>query len=242
MSSVSTATIGPAPRGNPRPWYSRVGHVLAHEFRLVLPPTIFFAIGFNLIVLSTNLILAQYLEHFASFLLATTAALVVGKAVLVADKMPFLRRFDRAPLIQPILFKTAIYVVFVFLARLIEATAHFGIEHGTVLGTIPFLLAHFSWHRFAFVQLWITVLFLLYVTAAELNALFGPGEMRRLFFTHRPRQLQLTRRERIRVLGRLSRLADRHSATELADAHSPAHRELVAMLQSLARREAVTGR
>jgi hypothetical protein len=37
------------------------------------------------------------------------AALVVGKAVLVANKMSLLRRYDRAPLIQPILYKTAFY-------------------------------------------------------------------------------------------------------------------------------------
>jgi hypothetical protein len=39
---------------------------------------------------------------------------VAGKAVLVADKMPFMRRFDGAPLIQPILFKTVVYWAFVF--------------------------------------------------------------------------------------------------------------------------------
>src|SRR5262249_40282103 len=55
------------------------------------------------------LILAQYGQQFASFMIATTAALVVGKAVLVANVLPFLRRFDTAPLIQPILFKTVVY-------------------------------------------------------------------------------------------------------------------------------------
>jgi hypothetical protein len=38
-------------------------------------------------------------------MLATLAALVVGKAVLVANKMSLLRRYDRAPLVQPIFYK-----------------------------------------------------------------------------------------------------------------------------------------
>ena len=80
-----------------RPWPRRVLHVISEEIRLVIPPTVFFAVAFNLIVFSMNLLLAQYLLHLGSFLLATTAALVVGKAVLVADKMPVLRRFDGAP-------------------------------------------------------------------------------------------------------------------------------------------------
>jgi hypothetical protein len=71
-------------------------------------------------VLTTNLILADYLAAFGNFMLATAAALVVGKAVLVTNALPFLRRYDRAPLIQPILFKTVVYWAVVFIARLLE--------------------------------------------------------------------------------------------------------------------------
>jgi hypothetical protein len=52
-------------------------------------------------------------------------------------------------------------------------------------------MATFSWHRFAAIQLWILVLFLIYLAASELNHLFGEGELRRLLFTHRPSELQL---------------------------------------------------
>lgn len=85
----------------------RIGTRLLHEAREALPPTIFFFVGFNFIVLTTNLLVAQYLVAVSNFMLATTAALVVGKAVLVANKIRLLRRYDRAPFIGPILFKTA---------------------------------------------------------------------------------------------------------------------------------------
>src|SRR6516165_10768214 len=75
----------------------RAGAWFLHELGEIIPPTIFFFIGFNLIVLTTNLILADYALAFGNFMLATAAALVVGKAVLVADEMPFLGRYDRAP-------------------------------------------------------------------------------------------------------------------------------------------------
>src|SRR5262245_12631836 len=93
----------------------RVGARIIHELRGALPPTIFFFIGFNFIVLTTNLLVADYAAAVGNFMLATVAALVVGKAVITANTMPFLTLFDRAPLIQPILFKTAIYWVAVFL-------------------------------------------------------------------------------------------------------------------------------
>jgi hypothetical protein len=41
------------------------------QLREVLPPTLFFVIGFNLIVLTTQLILADYFIHFANFMLVT---------------------------------------------------------------------------------------------------------------------------------------------------------------------------
>jgi hypothetical protein len=214
----------------------RAGIWFLHELREILPPTIFFLIGFNLIVLTTKLLVADYFVAVGSFTLATVAALVVGKAVLVANAMPFLRRFDRAPLIQPILFKTVVYWAVVFVARLLEGFLHFWlIEHNRVSDFLPHLAAIFSWHRFPAIQLWILVLFLIYVTASELNHLFGDGELRRILFTHRRSELQLNRRQRIRELARLSRLADAHTVEEFRDPTSSAHRQLVDIVRRLAR-------
>ena len=98
----------------------RAGAFLLREFREILPPTIFFLIGFNLIVLTTNLLVANYGAKFASFMIATASALIVAKALLVANAMPAIRRFDRAPLIRPILFKTVFYCVAVLIVRLLE--------------------------------------------------------------------------------------------------------------------------
>jgi hypothetical protein len=67
------------------------------ELREVLPPIVFFAVSFNLIVLTTDLILADYRASFGNFMVATVGALVVGKAVLLANVTPFMRRFDTAP-------------------------------------------------------------------------------------------------------------------------------------------------
>src|SRR5215467_6912108 len=126
-----------------------VGARILHELRSALPPTIFFFVGFNFIVLTTNLLVANYAVAVSSFMLATVAALVVGKAVITANAMPFLKLFDRAPLIQPILFKTAIYWVAVFVARLGERFLHFAILEGNPPGEFVAHLMHgFSWHRF----------------------------------------------------------------------------------------------
>jgi hypothetical protein len=213
----------------------RAGAFLLREFLEILPPTIFFFIGFNLIVLTTNLILANYGAQFASFLIATASALIVAKALLVANAMPVIRHYDRAPLIRPILFKTFFYWAAVFIARLIEHWIRFRLSGDYVFGGfVPHVEATFSWDRFIAIQLWILVLFLIYVTAIELNHLFGEGELWHLLFTSRPDELPLNRRQRISELVRLSKLADTHSVAEFSDPKSAAHAELIDIVRRLA--------
>lgn len=211
------------------------GRIL-HELHEALPPTIFFFVGFNFIVLTTNLLVANYSVAVSNFMLATIAALVVGKAVITANAMPFLNLFDRAPLIQPILFKTAVYWVAVFLARLAERFVHFSVLEGNPpRDFLTYLISTFSWHRFTAISLWILVLFSIYVTASELSQLLGPAEMRRLLFAYRPSELQLNRRQRARELMRLNRLADEHRVDEFRDPRSDAHHKLVEIVERLAR-------
>ena len=221
-----------APVGTAR----RVGAFLLRELREMLPPTIFFFIGFNLIVLTTNLLVVDYGATFGSFMLATGAALVVGKAVLVANATRSIRRYDRAPLIRPILFKAAFYWAVVFVARLLEHWIRFWLIEHHPLGTfLPHIVAMFDWHRFIAVQLWIFVLFLIYETATELNHLFGEGELWHLLVAARPSELPLDRRQRILELVRLSKLADAHSIDEFNDPATAAHTQLVDIVRRIAR-------
>ena len=215
----------------------RAGAFLLHEFLEILPPTIFFLVGFNLIVLTTNLILVDYKAQFASFMIATASALVVAKAVLVANALPAIRRYDRAPLIRPILFKTVFYWAAVFIVRLLEHWIRYRFGGDYVFGGfVPHVVATFSWDRFIAVQLWIFVLFLVYVTASEFNRLFGRGELGRILFTYRPSELQLNRRQQIQELVRLGKLADAHSIEEFRDPASRAHAQLVEIVSRLARK------
>ena len=165
---------------------------LIKELKEVWPPTLFFAVSFNLLVLTINLVLADYLHSFVSFMVATATALVVGKSVLVADAMPFLRRFDTAPMIQPILFKTTVYWTVVFLVRFLEKLVEYLLAGGTFGGIPKYVTTHFTWHRFAAIQIWIFVLFLIYTSVSELNSRLGNGVLRKIFFAGRSSKTKLT--------------------------------------------------
>jgi hypothetical protein len=203
------------------------------QMKSALPPTIFFFVGFNLIVWTKLLILEEHGIEFSGLFTATVAALLVGKAVLVTDHLPFMRRFDGAPLIQPILFKSAIYWWCVLVVRLIEALVYFLAAGGAIAVFPDHLVERFSWPRFLSIQIWLMVLFLAYVTIHELNMLFGDGELYRLFFSWRSSKAKLTRRQRIRLLTRLNRLTEANPIESFSTRGSPAHTELVDILHRL---------
>ena len=148
---------------------------IVKEVKEALPAIVFFAIGFNLIELTTQLLLDTYSVQFANFTLATLAALFVGKAVLLTNALPFFRRFDTAPLIRPILYKTVIYWLVVGLLRFLERLIEYWAGGGTFSGIPDYVAVHFPWHRFLAVQIWIFTLFLIYTTAAELSCAVRRG-------------------------------------------------------------------
>jgi len=219
-------------------WRRALGWYVA-QMKHILPPTIFFFIGFNLILWTKQMILREQQIEFNGFLLATVTALLVGKAVLVTDKMPFMGRFEGAPLMQPILFKAVIYWACVFVVRIGEGLLHFVRAGGAPADFPQHLIDHFSWAHFLMVQVWLMVLFLVYVTIHELNRLFGDGELYRLFFRWRSSQAKLTRRQRIRLLTRLSRLTEANAIDVFRDPGTAAHAELIAIVRALAAPPAV---
>ena len=216
----------------------RVGRRFAHAFREVLPPTLFFLFSFNLIVFTTNLLVHDYWFKLSGFLIATTTALVVGKAVLVANHIRLIDRFRGAPLIQPILYKAMFYSLVVLVVRLVERFIHLAIDDAGFSAALDAAVHDFSWRRFAAVQIWIFTCFLIYVTATELSSLLGEGQMFRLFFRHRSNQHRLTRRQHVRALMELSRLAETTPREQLLNTATPQGQRLVTIVDALRQRPA----
>lgn len=227
---MSAAAIASLPR--------RFFHGWLRVIRHMLPPTLYFFTAFNLIVFTTNLLAHDYWFNLTGFMLASTTALIVGKVVLVVDKVRVIDKFRGAPLIQPILYKTVFYGVIVTIVRYVEKMLHFIFDARGFDAAAQAAVLDFSWHRFVAVQVWIFVCFLIYVTASELNALVGDGQLRRLFFHHRSSEYRLTRRQHIRALMEISRLARDTPHEQLLDPATPQGSRLVALVDRLRRRDA----
>jgi hypothetical protein len=150
-----------------------IGATILHEMRSVVPPTLFFLVAFNLLVLTVSLLARGEGGSVVNHAAASFAALVVGKAALVADHLPFFNRFPDKPLIWNTLWKAGLYwavtLVFRLVEKLISAATHgYGLSEG-----VAEELATFSWPRFWAVQMWLAILFVLYAFVRELVRALG---------------------------------------------------------------------
>jgi hypothetical protein len=216
----------------------KVWRLWLRAIRHLLPPTLYFFVAFNLITFTTNLLVHNYWFHLTDFVLANTTALVVGKIVLVVDKVRIIDKFRGGPLILPILYKTVFYSVVVLVVRFLEKALHFAWDSGGFGSAFQDELQQFTWHRFVAVHLWIFICFLIWVTATEFSALVGNNQLFRLFFRHRSSEYGLTRHQHIQTLIELSRLAERTPREQLLDPTTPQGRHLADIVDMLRRRPA----
>jgi hypothetical protein len=160
----------------------KVGDFLLEEVELLLPPLIYFFCAFNLVVFTTDLLARHYWFALSHFLFASTMALIVGKVILVARRLPFINCFRTGPLIKPILDKTLLYSLLVMAVRMLEELGEFLFDGRGFRSAWRSAEQDFTWHRFVAVQVWLVVSFLIYVSVVELNTRLGGGELRRLLF------------------------------------------------------------
>ena len=154
---------------------------LQHEFLLVLPPTIFFFMGFTLIAITQRLILREHGMPLTGFGAAAIGALVVGKVVLIVDKLPFMNKFPDRPLVFNIAWQSSIYFLATFLVRYIEHVTPLLREYGDFTQTHQHLLAEMVWPHFWLIQMWLSVLFVVFCTLSELVRAISKDEVIRLF-------------------------------------------------------------
>jgi hypothetical protein len=114
------------------------------------------------------------------------AALILGKAVLVADMIPVINRYPNRPLAYNIAWKTVIYLLMASIIHYLERLIHFSRQAGGIVAGNEKLLAQMVWPHFWAVQIIVFLLILVYCTAHELVRVIGKDKMLRLFFGPTP--------------------------------------------------------
>jgi hypothetical protein len=87
---------------------SKVSAKIKEEFVALIPPTIFFFVALHIVAFIRVLMLKGTGIAPMTSPSVTIAALVLGKAVLIADALPVINRFPDRPLFYNVAWKTTI--------------------------------------------------------------------------------------------------------------------------------------
>jgi hypothetical protein len=159
---------------------------LKEEFFKLLPPTIFFFVALHLVMFVRILMLeGTGLSPYASASIAVSA-LVLGKAVLVADMLPLINRFPNKPLIYNIAWKTVIYLLISVVLHYLERLIDFWRQTGSLVAGNEKLLSVIVWPHFFAIQILLFVLIAMYCTVHELVRVIGKEKAMRIFFGPMP--------------------------------------------------------
>jgi hypothetical protein len=161
---------------------SKAGEKIKEEFLALLPPTIFFFIALHIVGLVRVLMTKGTGLPVTSSAQIAVAALIIGKAVLLADLWPPINRFPEKPLAYNIAWKTVIYYVLASFIHYLERLYDFAREAGGILTGNQKLLSEIVWPHFWALQIVLLVVILDYCVIRELGRVLGEKRMIRMFF------------------------------------------------------------
>jgi len=161
---------------------SRVSEWMKKEISAVFPAVIYFFLAINLFKLTFGWIMHGLGVELIAFPRTIIVSLIIGKIMLVAEALPFLNKFSGRPLIYTTLWKTFIYssfgILFLYLERLVPLL----VKYRAVNIAWEQMLKGIIWPRFITSQIWLVVLFLLFVVFRELVQALGRDKLCKMFF------------------------------------------------------------
>src|SRR5213595_826870 len=165
---------------------TKLSTTLKKEFFALLPPTIFFFVALHIVASVRVLMLkGTGISPLGSVSIAV-AALVLGKAVLLADMLPLINRFPNKPLIYNVAWKTLIYLLVSALIHYLERLVDFWRQAGSLVAGNQKLLAEMVWPHFWAIQIILLVLIVMHCTIHELVRVIGREEVLQIFFGPMP--------------------------------------------------------
>ncbi len=165
---------------------TKLSTTLKKEFFELLSPTIFFFVALHIVAFVRVLMLKGTGISPLSTMSIAVAALILGKAVLIADMLPMINRFPNKPLIYNVAWKTLIYLLVATLIHYLERLVDFWRQTGGFVAGNQKLLAEIVWPHFWAIQIILFVLIAAYCMVHELVRVVGREKVLRIFFGPMP--------------------------------------------------------
>ena len=154
----------------------------AGEFVKMIPPTIFFLVIFLIVAYTRSLMDDRFGVGTVTYIGAIIAALIMGKAILIADALPIWRPIAAHPRLYLITVRTLVYALIALLFQIAEELIPLAREAGSVSGGWAVLLEEVYWPRFWAVHILMLVFLAFYNIIAVTVEVMGAAEFRRMIF------------------------------------------------------------
>jgi hypothetical protein len=158
---------------------------IKHDYLEILPPAVFFFVAFSLILVTKKLMLREYGISWTGFGAAIVGAMLVGKVVLIADKLPFVNRLTDRPLMYNTFWKSLIYFLAAVLVQYLDRIVSLLAKHESLMEANRRFLDEIAGPHFWLIQMWLAVLFFVYCALRELVRVIGKDTVVRMFFGSR---------------------------------------------------------
>ena len=156
--------------------------MVANEIREALPAMLFFLLAFHMIAVTKTVILEDYEISGASATIATVAALIVSKAILIVEKLPIARLFSNRMLYN-IIWKTLLFGAVAILFRFVEEFIPLITKHEGLAMAMRHLFGEVTWSHFWVIQMWLFGLLFLYCLASELVRTIGAAKVKAMLLS-----------------------------------------------------------
>jgi hypothetical protein len=165
---------------------TKLSTTLKKEFFELLPPTIYFFVALHIVAFVRVLMLKGTGIAPSSSISIAVAALIMGKAVLIADMLPLINKFPNKPLVYNVAWKTIIYLLISVVIHYLERLIDFWRETGSFIAGNEKLLSVIIWPHFWAIQIILFVLISMYCMMHELVRVIGKEKALRIFFGPMP--------------------------------------------------------
>jgi hypothetical protein len=170
---------------------SKLSQTIKKEVAELIPPTIYFFVALSIIAVIRLLMLEGTGLPISTPLQIALGAIIMGKAVLLADMIPFINRYPSKPLIYNVAWKTTIYVLVATAIHYVERLIHFWRGTGGFATANQDLFDKIIWSHYWAVEVIIAILVVNYCTFTELARVLGADNVRAIFFRRPPKEIVL---------------------------------------------------
>src|SRR5262249_20051222 len=152
------------------------------EIAAMLPPTIFFFLALHIVALIRVLMLKGTGIAAGTSVSVAVAALILGKAVLLAGMLPFINCFATKSLIFKLVWETTLSTLVALFIHYLEHLIDFWRQAGSLVAGNRKLLAEIVWPHFFAIQILLIVMIFSYCTIRELARVLGEDRIIEMFF------------------------------------------------------------